>query len=145
MSMTVALFGKTLLRRIIVQDAAITASTLDVLSYAHSYTITSSLASTFSVVGMVAQAICLGSLDLRTPAIAVAVASACYLFGDYFFTIKWGSNGAAAATALATIASTTVLLSANYRRLSNNKSPTQLNYPTRNRFFNYFNWLGHFF
>ena len=94
---------------------------------------------------MVAQAICLASLDLQTPAIAVAVASACYLLGDYFFNIKWGSNGAAAATALATIASTTVLLTANYRRLSNNTSPTQLNYPTRNQFFNYFNWLGHFF
>ena len=147
-SMSVALFGKTLLRRIIVQDTAVTASTLDVLSYAHSYTIIRSLASTFSVVGMVAQAICLASLDLRTPAIAVAVASACNLLGDYVFTIKWGSNGAAAATALATIASTTVLLSANYRRLSNhtNTEATQfLSLPDKKSFFQLFQLAGPIF
>jgi Na+-driven multidrug efflux pump len=129
-SLSLALFGKRLLQWIILRDVANSSITtlMDVLTHAHSYILIRSIGATASVMGMVAQAICLASLDLRTPALAVISASVSNLLGDYFLTRKFGSNGAAAATALATITSATVLLSANRKRLqrSNNSSSTDV-------------------
>jgi Na+-driven multidrug efflux pump len=129
-SLSLALFGKRLLQWIILRNVANSsiATLMDVLTHAHSYILIRSIGATASVMGMVAQAICLASLDLRTPALAVISASVSNLLGDYFLARKFGSNGAAAATALATITSATVLLSANRKRLqrSNNGSSTDV-------------------
>jgi Na+-driven multidrug efflux pump len=118
-SASLALFGKRLLQWIILRDVTHSSITtlMEVLSHAHSYILIRSLGATASVMGMVAQAICLASLDLRTPALAVISASVSNLLGDYYLTRKFGSNGAAAATVLATITSATVLLSSNRKRL----------------------------
>mmetsp|Transcript_17723 Transcript_17723/g.40174 ORF Transcript_17723/g.40174 Transcript_17723/m.40174 type:complete len:390 (+) Transcript_17723:1261-2430(+) len=62
---------------------------------------------------MVAQAACLARIDMVTPVFAVIVAMVCNIIGDYMLCIKpfqFGLNGAAAATALATIMSTAILV-----------------------------------
>ena len=91
---------------------------MEVLHNANSYILIHSIGATASIMGMVAQTICLASLNLWTPAIAV-ISCVSNLLGGYFLTRRWGSNGAAAATALATLTSATVLLSANRKRLRN--------------------------
>jgi Na+-driven multidrug efflux pump len=120
-SLSLVLFGKALLWWIILRGVATSTACIttlmEVLHHANSYILIRSIGATASVLGMVAQAICLASLDLRTPAIAIISASISNLLGDYFLTRRWGSNGAAAATALATITSATVLLSANCKWL----------------------------
>jgi Na+-driven multidrug efflux pump len=62
-----------------------------------------------SVVGMVAQALLLTVQDMRTPAIAVAVASIVNVVGDISLR-RYGVQGAAVATAAACVASTTILM-----------------------------------
>lgn len=62
------------------------------------------------VVGFVAQSICLVTLDTRTPALAVIVASAANIAGDLLLAPRWGLRGAAVATAAATVASCAVLM-----------------------------------
>ena len=115
-SLSTCLFGKRLLYWIVggptVTDIA-GMSAASVLQSAYTYCVIRSLAATASVVGMVAQAICLASLDMKTPTLAVLVASTCNMLGDFLLCSVWklGSNGAAAATALATVASAMVLLS----------------------------------
>lgn len=69
-----------------------------------------SIVAPLSIVGMVAQSICLASLDTKTPAIAVAVASIVNVVGDLALVPKWGMQGASVATAAASVASTLVLL-----------------------------------
>jgi Na+-driven multidrug efflux pump len=64
----------------------------------------------FCVVGFVAQSVCLACLDTRTPAIAVVVASIVNIIGDLALSPRWGIQGAAIATALATVSSCLVLV-----------------------------------
>jgi Na+-driven multidrug efflux pump len=64
----------------------------------------------FGVVGMVAQSVCLASMDTVTPMLAVAVASIVNIIGDLALSPRWGIQGAAVATALATVASTMILV-----------------------------------
>jgi Na+-driven multidrug efflux pump len=70
-----------------------------------------------AILGMVAQSICLASLDTFTPALAVAVASLVNVVGDLALVPKWGIQGAGAATAAASVASTMVLLNQVYRKM----------------------------
>jgi Na+-driven multidrug efflux pump len=64
----------------------------------------------FCVVGFVAQSVCLACLDTRTPAVAVVVASIVNIIGDLALSPRWGIQGAAVATALATVSSCLVLV-----------------------------------
>lgn len=64
----------------------------------------------FSVVGFVAQAFCLTTLDVATPAIAVAAASIVNVIGDLILSPAYGIQGAAVATAMATVASCLILV-----------------------------------
>jgi Na+-driven multidrug efflux pump len=85
---------------------------LEVVKSAFQYSAIRSLAAPFTVMGMVAQAICLASRDMRTPILAVLVASIVNVCGDLWLVkiLRMGSNGAALATAAATILSTLFLL-----------------------------------
>lgn len=64
----------------------------------------------FSIVGFVAQSFCLTTLDIATPAIAVAAASIVNIIGDLALSPRYGIQGAAIATALATVTSCSILL-----------------------------------
>eukprot|EP00536_Pseudo-nitzschia_multiseries_P011094 jgi/Psemu1/326311/estExt_fgenesh1_pg.C_3620006 len=64
----------------------------------------------FSIVGFVAQSFCLANLDITTPAVAVAAASIVNIIGDLALSPIYGIQGAAVATALATVTSCLVLL-----------------------------------
>ena len=64
----------------------------------------------FCVVDFVAQSFCLAILDTKTPAIAVVVASLINLVGDLLLSPKWGIQGAAVATAMATVSSSMILV-----------------------------------
>jgi len=57
----------------------------------------------FSVVGFVAESFCLTILDTKTPALAVLVASVVNIVGDLILAPKYGIQGAAIATALASV------------------------------------------
>ena len=82
-----------------------------------------------SILGMVAQSICLACLDTRTPAIAVAVASVVNVVGDlYLVKVRgMGLAGAALATAAASVASTLVLLQQVKRKTGQWKTANTLN------------------
>ena len=62
------------------------------------------------VVDFVAQSICLATLDTKTPALAVAVASIVNIMGDFALAPVWGIQGAAVATAMATVSSCAILV-----------------------------------
>ena len=62
-----------------------------------------------AVMGMVAESSCLANVDTMTPAIAVFSASVVNLVGDLALSF-WGIQGAAIATAVATITSTSIML-----------------------------------
>jgi len=64
----------------------------------------------FCVVDFVAQSFCLTNLDTKTPAIAVVVASLVNLVGDWILSPRYGIQGAAVATAMATVSSCLILL-----------------------------------
>ena len=64
----------------------------------------------FSVVDFVAQSFCLATLDVKTPALAVAVASLVNIVGDLTLAPMWGIQGAAVATAMATVSSCLILV-----------------------------------
>jgi Na+-driven multidrug efflux pump len=53
---------------------------------------------------------CLTILDTKTPALAVAVASIVNIVGDLALSPRWGIQGAAVATAMATVASCAILV-----------------------------------
>jgi putative MATE family efflux protein len=70
-----------------------------------------------AVVGMVAQSVCLATLDTRTPVIAVAAASICNVVGDVLLAPILGVRGAALATAASNVVSTSILLRAVRRQM----------------------------
>ena len=63
-----------------------------------------------AIMGMVAQSICLACLDTLTPAVAVAMASIVNVVGDILLVPHMGVVGAAVATAVASVASTAILV-----------------------------------
>ena len=89
-----------------------------VVPAALSYNRIRSLSAPASILGMVAQAAALASLDTKTPALAVSVASVLNIAGDLLLcaVFQFGIQGAAVATAFAQIASCVVLLNNLKRR-----------------------------
>jgi Na+-driven multidrug efflux pump len=61
------------------------------------------------IIECVSQAFCLTNLDTKTPAIAVLVASIVNIIGDLALSPTWGIQGAAVATALASLSSCAIL------------------------------------
>jgi Na+-driven multidrug efflux pump len=62
-----------------------------------------------ALMGMVAETNCLANVDTKTPAIAVLSASIVNVIGDLALAF-WGMQGAALATAVATVTSATIML-----------------------------------
>lgn len=90
-----------------------------VVPAALSYNRIRSISAPASILGMVAQAAALASLDTKTPAVAVIVASTLNIVGDVLLCVfgDFGIRGAAFATAFASVASCAVLLVNLRRRL----------------------------
>lgn len=97
--------------------AGASATTPGLVDFAGSYARIRSLAAVPAVVGMVAQSVCLATLDTITPAVAVAVASVVNIVGDLALAPTLGVKGAAIATAVSNCASTAVLLHAVHKQL----------------------------
>ena len=97
--------------------AGASAATSGLVDYATSYACIRAAAAVPAVVGMVAQSVCLSTLDTKTPAIAVAVASVLNIVGDGLLAPTLGVRGAAFATAASNVASTAVLLRAVQKQM----------------------------
>ena len=85
-------------------------TTPEIVPLATTYAWIRSAVAPFCVVGFVAQSFCLACLDTKTPAVAVIVASIVNVIGDLLLSPIWGIQGAAVATALATVASCWILM-----------------------------------
>jgi Na+-driven multidrug efflux pump len=96
--------------RPLLQWAAGGSSSPDLIQLALHYCQIRSLVAPLSILGMVAQSVCLASLDTATPAIAVAVASLVNVLGDLALVPHFGMVGAAAATAAASSSAALLLL-----------------------------------
>jgi len=86
--------------------------TSDVVAAAISYTRIRAYAAPLVVMGIIAQSISLATLDTRTPALAVLVASLVNIVGDVLLVVfcNFGLSGAALATTAASSASSIILL-----------------------------------
>jgi Na+-driven multidrug efflux pump len=98
------------------------ASTPELLQYAVSYSCIRAAVAPAAVVGMVAQSFCLANWQSskacgRAPLVAVAAACSVNIVGDLLLA-KHGVVGAAAATAVATLTSTAILLRAVRRQFN---------------------------
>lgn len=73
-----------------------------------------------TIMGMIAQAVSLATLDMRTPALAVLAASIINVFGDVFLVAKvgMGLRGAAIATAAAGAASSLILIMESRKKVA---------------------------
>ena len=88
------------------------------LHYAADYVTIRGSVAVSSVVGMVLQSVCLVTLDTKTPAIAVMVASILNVIGDFaLIRAGYGIRGAAIATAVSSCASSVVLWRAVRKRM----------------------------
>lgn len=99
--------GPTLLRHMVSSGPA----SVELIHYATRYVWIRSSVAVASILGMVMQAFCLATLDTITPAKVVAVASTVNIAGDVLLR-KWGVQGAAVATALSSLLSSSVLFGA---------------------------------
>ena len=86
--------------------------TEQVISSSWDYAKIRGIVAPLTIMGMIAQAVSLATLDTRTPAVAVVVASVVNVLGDLFLVAKLGMGvrGAAIATAAASAASSFVLI-----------------------------------
>ncbi|KAL3776545.1 hypothetical protein ACHAW5_008707 [Stephanodiscus triporus] len=86
--------------------------TSEVLRASYGYVRIRSIASPLAVMGLTSQAALLSAQDTKTPALAVLVASAVNIVGDYVFVARlgWGVRGAALATSMASMLSNGMLL-----------------------------------
>lgn len=98
-------FGKSILQRMVGQMTE-----QGLVPMATSYVWIRTLVAPCVVTECVAQAFCLTNLDTKTPAIAVLVASIVNIVGDLALTPTWGIQGAAVATALASLSSCVILI-----------------------------------
>eukprot|EP00980_Cylindrotheca_fusiformis_P027223 scaffold19424_cov142-Cylindrotheca_fusiformis.AAC.7 len=80
-----------------------------IVPMATNYVLIRSLVAPCAITEFVAQAFCLTNFDTKTPAIAVLVASIVNIVGDLALAPKWGIQGAAMATALASLSSSAIL------------------------------------
>lgn len=76
------------------------------------YTRIRSFIAPLTLIGLVCQSICLASLDLKSPVLAVIFTSFVNIVGDWLLVVKFamGIKGAAIATALANVVSCSILL-----------------------------------
>ena len=114
------------------------------VKYAVRYTWIRASVAVAAVVGMVLESVCLAMVDTKTPARAVAAASVVNVVGDLILTPRWGVQGAAAATACATLTSATIMFRAVQRHMQkwktreklqqvrNGTIPTSLDQPYKN-------------
>lgn len=89
---------------------------LQIIQLATQYAWIRAMVAPFAVVDFCAQSFCLACLDTTTPAIAVGVASIVNIVGDWFLAPHYGIQGAALATALATVSSCLILVRQVRRR-----------------------------
>jgi Na+-driven multidrug efflux pump len=108
-------YGSSILRFIIGDGGAMVNGvdmTTSLLFSSWDYAKIRGLFAPLTVMGMIAQAVCLATLDTKTPALAVVAASVINVVGDILLVAKWkmGLRGAAIATAAAGIGSSSILL-----------------------------------
>ena len=122
-------FGDAILKFIIGDGGAMVNGidmTSNLISSAWNYTKIRGLLAPLTVMGMIAQAVCLATLDTRTPALAVVAASIINVVGDILLVAKYkmGLAGAAIATAAAGVGSSFILLAKTKRKVSDWKATT---------------------
>ncbi|GAX27248.1 hypothetical protein FisN_13Lh195 [Fistulifera solaris] len=108
------LLGGPIVLHTMVQSSA---STPSLVHYASQYTRIRALVAIPAIASQVLQSTCLATLDVRTPAIAVLVASVVNIVGDLLLSPTMGVVGAAWATAAATVASTGILFRAVVKQM----------------------------
>ncbi len=115
-------FGGGILKFIIGEGGAMVNGvdmTSSLVSLSWDYTKIRGFLAPLTVAGMIAQAVCLATLDTKTPALAVLAASVINVFGDVLLVAKFrmGLQGAALATAAAGAASSIILLSKTKKKV----------------------------
>ena len=120
-------FGDGVIKFIIGEGGAVVNGvdmTSSLISSAWDYTKIRGLLAPLTVMGMIAQAVCLATLDTRTPALAVLAASLINVFGDILLVAKYkmGLIGAALATAAAGVGSSFILLAKTKEKVRNWKA-----------------------
>ncbi|GFH54490.1 hypothetical protein CTEN210_10966 [Chaetoceros tenuissimus] len=114
--------GGTLLQYILGSEGAMVNGldlTKPVINFSWDYTKIRGILAPLTIMGMIAQSVSLATLDTRTPALAVLVASIVNVVGDIFLVAKvgMGLRGAAIATAAAGAASSLVLIRESKRKV----------------------------
>lgn len=102
---------------LVLRNMAGASGTPELLAFATRYAWIRASVAVSSVVGMVAQSFCLATLNTRTPAMAVLAASVTNLAGDLALAPRYGVQGAALATAAASLVSTSILMQAVRRKM----------------------------
>jgi Na+-driven multidrug efflux pump len=115
-------FGGVILKFIIGDGGAMVNGidmTSSLVSSAWGYAKIRGLLAPLTVMGMVAQAVCLATLDTKTPALAVLAASIINVAGDILLVAKFkmGLAGAALATAAAGVGSSFILLTKTKKKV----------------------------
>jgi Na+-driven multidrug efflux pump len=97
--------------------------TPEVLHASFGYVRIRSIASPLAIMGLTSQAALLAAQDTRTPVLAVIVASAVNIIGDYIFVAKmgWGIRGASLATCMASIMSNGMLVTKVWKMMGKMK------------------------
>jgi Na+-driven multidrug efflux pump len=106
--------GRRIITNIVVGSSSTTAAMstqqLQIIHLATQYASIRAMVAPFAVVDFCAQSFCLACLDTTTPAVAVAVASMVNIVGDWILIPYYGIQGAAMATAMATVSSCAILV-----------------------------------
>lgn len=114
-------FGGVMLKFIIGDGGLVNGidMTSGLVSSAWSYAKIRGFLAPLTVMGMVAQAVCLATLDTKTPALAVLAASIINIAGDILLVAKFkmGLSGAAWATAAAGVGSSYILLAKTKKKV----------------------------
>lgn len=126
-SIVIFSFGDSLLQFIIGSGGAMVNGvdlTKPIIAFSWDYTKIRGLLAPFTVMGMIAQAVCLATLDTRTPAMAVLAASVINIVGDVVLVAKigMGLRGAAMATAGAGAISSYILVQEAKKKVDKWKS-----------------------
>ena len=127
-TLTIFIFGGSLLQYIIGSGGAMVNGvdfTKPIIALSWDYSKIRGIFAPLAIMGMIAQSVSLATLDTRTPALAVLLASIVNIFGDAFLVAKLGMGlrGAAIATAAASTISSLVLIRAAKKKVTKWKSP----------------------
>jgi Na+-driven multidrug efflux pump len=114
-TITIFGFGDSILKYIIGNGGAIVSGfdmTSSIISLSWDYTKIRGIIAPISIMGMIAQSVCLSTLDTKTPALAVLVATIVNVIGDVILVAKYnmGLRGAALATSAAGFVSSFLLI-----------------------------------